>query len=57
MKIQTYPDLRVQQLEWNIDNFSYEFMGVSNYMVPLQKRISDQYMEWYISIGDMPVWI
>ena len=57
MKIQTYPDLRVRQLEWNINNFSYEFMGVSNYMVPLQKRISDQYMEWYISIGDMPVWI
>lgn len=57
MKIQTYPDLRVQQLEWNINNFSYEFMEVSNYMVPLQKRISDQYMEWYINIGDMPVWI
>lgn len=57
MKIQTYPDLRVRQLEWNINNFSYEFMGVSNYMIPLQKRISDQYMEWYISIGDMPVWI
>lgn len=57
MKIQTYPDLRVQQLEWNINSFSYEFMEVSNYMVPLQKRISDQYMEWYISIGDMPVWI
>lgn len=57
MKIQTYPDLRVQQLEWNINNFSYGFMEVSNYMVPLQKRISDQYMEWYISIGDMPVWI
>lgn len=57
MKIQTYPDLRVRQLEWNINSFSYEFMEVSNYMVPLQKRISDQYMEWYISIGDMPVWI
>lgn len=57
MKIQTYPDLKVQQLEWNINSFSYEFMEVSNYMVPLQKRISDQYMEWYINIGDMPVWI
>lgn len=57
MKIQTYPDLRVQQLEWNINSFSYEFMEVSNYMVPLQKRISDRYMEWYINIGDMPVWI
>lgn len=57
MKIQTYPDLRVRQLEWNINSFSYEFMEVSNYMVPLQKRISDKYMEWYISIGDMPVWI
>lgn len=57
MKIQTYPDLKVQQLEWSIDNFSYEFMEVSDYMIPLQKRICDKYMEWYINIGDMPVWI
>lgn len=57
MKIQTYPDLKVRQLEWSIDNFSYEFMEVSDYMIPLQKRICDKYMEWYINIGDMPVWI
>lgn len=55
MKIQTYPDLKVQQLEWSIDNFLHEFMEVSDYMIPLHKPLP--WMEWCINIGDMPVWI
>lgn len=50
MKIQTYPDLKVQQLEWSIDNFSYEFMEVSDYMIPLQKLIYDRYQNMLIWI-------
>ena len=57
MKIQTCLDSKVLQLEWYLSNFSYDFMEVSNYMVPLQKRISDRYMEWYISKRDMLLWI